>query len=465
MKSRLSFIFYMIIIIAMVSLITIGCVDKSTHITDEEFQAAWNEIYAEGEYEADGVVVILTLEETRKFKTYTAEDFAEAGDLVIQQDDYRRASYMKAVLAGETNTQMPWLDAETYQQGLSLRLTTPTKENIVRACILLSRRPEVEDVYPVVYADIAAGKTSKSIHDPYYITEEEYLSSWQKLFLQNKHYVKGEIYVNLTHEESLLFKEYSVSDFIDVGTSKIDYDDSYLADYVRRKLFGLPWNHEDVDQIDVNTYQRQIVLRLQTKDYESIAKAYTLLMRKKEVASAFASPYGELDSEGDPPVNLGFWYYNEDFLNIATAWRLTQGDEDILVGVIDTGIDGNHDDLINQIDHSVDTKHMDFTTDLDVGTPVTIPVDDVGHGTHVAGIIAAEGINYQPVGVAPGVRLVSLRVGDCIGTNPIDGNPILVNQTSWLINAINYANQSANNIGLIAHKISVFYNNNMEGVV
>ena len=49
-------ILLIIVIIAVLAALCVGCVDKTdeTTITDEEFQAAWNEIYAEGEYEADG---------------------------------------------------------------------------------------------------------------------------------------------------------------------------------------------------------------------------------------------------------------------------------------------------------------------------------------------------------------------------------------------------------------------------
>jgi subtilisin len=69
--------------------------------------------------------------------------------------------------------------------------------------------------------------------------------------------------------------------------------------------------------------------------------------------------------------------------------------------VIDTGIDFDHPDL------SVDAaRSKSFVTG------VTTADDENGHGTHVAGIIAARNNTYGVLGVASGASLVSLRVLD-----------------------------------------------------
>ncbi|GAA3015096.1 S8 family serine peptidase [Actinokineospora diospyrosa] len=76
----------------------------------------------------------------------------------------------------------------------------------------------------------------------------------------------------------------------------------------------------------------------------------------------------------------------------------------VTVGVLDTGIDGAHPDLAGKV-----LETTDFT-----GTGT---VDQVGHGTHVAGIIAgsgaASGGRYR--GVAPDAKLVSGKVCTAIG--------------------------------------------------
>jgi subtilisin len=85
--------------------------------------------------------------------------------------------------------------------------------------------------------------------------------------------------------------------------------------------------------------------------------------------------------------------------------------------VIDTGIDFDHPDL------SVDAiRSKSFVTG------VTSADDENGHGTHVAGIIAARNNTFGVLGVASGASLVSLRVLDKEGKGTL----------SSMIQALNY---------------------------
>lgn len=80
---------------------------------------------------------------------------------------------------------------------------------------------------------------------------------------------------------------------------------------------------------------------------------------------------------------------------------------DVVVAVIDTGIDGNHVDL----DGGKIIGWKDFVNNQ------PSPYDDNGHGTHVAGIIAGEGDgNPNYTGVAKGAALVGLKVLDSQGS-------------------------------------------------
>ena len=76
----------------------------------------------------------------------------------------------------------------------------------------------------------------------------------------------------------------------------------------------------------------------------------------------------------------------------------------VKVAIIDTGIDYTHTDLANNFDANV--KGYDFVnSDFD-------PMDDNGHGTHVAGIVAAEDDDFGVVGVAPAAELYALKALD-----------------------------------------------------
>ena len=78
-------------------------------------------------------------------------------------------------------------------------------------------------------------------------------------------------------------------------------------------------------------------------------------------------------------------------LHVPPLWERGLTGNGVRVGIVDTGIDAAHPDLAGRIAASVDFSGISEQ-------------DDVGHGTHVAGIVAGGGTAYR--GVAPGAALV-----------------------------------------------------------
>lgn len=78
--------------------------------------------------------------------------------------------------------------------------------------------------------------------------------------------------------------------------------------------------------------------------------------------------------------------------------------------IIDTGIDLTHPDL-----------NVSTTDNISFLANDPSPNDANGHGTHVAGIIAAKNNSFGVVGVAAGARVVSVRVLDATGNGPDSG--------------------------------------------
>lgn len=88
------------------------------------------------------------------------------------------------------------------------------------------------------------------------------------------------------------------------------------------------------------------------------------------------------------------------------AWEETKGDEDVIIAVIDTGVDLSHPDIKNK----VESTGRDFVNDDFDAT------DDHGHGTHVAGIAAAETNNNEGVaGVAWNAKILAVKAMDAEG--------------------------------------------------
>lgn len=122
-------------------------------------------------------------------------------------------------------------------------------------------------------------------------------------------------------------------------------------------------------------------------------------------------------------------------INAPGAWDITTGSSNIIVGVLDTGIDTSHPEFPGRINTALGRNFTDDTVGM---------TDPVGHGTHVAGIIGAAGNNGVGVsGVNWNVTMVSLRVFKNNGSGGGTGT------TAWLRDGINYAQN--NNISILNH--------------
>lgn len=93
-------------------------------------------------------------------------------------------------------------------------------------------------------------------------------------------------------------------------------------------------------------------------------------------------------------------------LQTPLAWEVTTGQPAVLVAIIDSGIDLNHPEFAGRIVAGYDYVGSD-----------PVPQDDNGHGTHIAGLIAAAGNNGLGVaGTAWGVRLLIYKALNSQGT-------------------------------------------------
>lgn len=192
---------------------------------------------------------------------------------------------------------------------------------------------------------------------------------------------------------------------------------------------------------DKSTYTLNVPL---TEDLDLIASELHLndsvtLVQKNQIFTLFDLPNDP--HLGAPNISEGNQPYIS-LLNIDDAWDITQGDPEIVVAVIDSGVAYNHPDLANQIwsnplissghdadgnDQHNDIRGWDFGSS-DEGD--NNPFDNLGHGTQVAGLVSAHTNNGDGIaGVGYNLSIMPIKVSDSSGE---------IN-TVPLVNAINYA--------------------------
>jgi hypothetical protein len=106
--------------------------------------------------------------------------------------------------------------------------------------------------------------------------------------------------------------------------------------------------------------------------------------------------------------------------------------QNIIWAVIGSGIDGRHSHFEKHQNLVLPPflRHVDFTSDMldDDDNAAEALVDDARYTTHLAGIIAGEGIEYR--GIAPKCKLVSLKVVDITGKG---SEATIVRALRWIL--------------------------------
>jgi len=156
----------------------------------------------------------------------------------------------------------------------------------------------------------------------------------------------------------------------------------------------------------------------------------------EEVLQAYRShpnvEYAELnhivsiDAVPDDPLYSTQW--SLDVINAEEAWDTNTGSPQMIVAVVDSGIDYNHRDLNdNMWVNAAEMNGLDAVDDDENGYVDDIygynfvynnsdPVDDHGHGTHCAGIIAAEGNNGLDItGVCWNTKIMAIKFLGSLG--------------------------------------------------
>jgi len=142
--------------------------------------------------------------------------------------------------------------------------------------------------------------------------------------------------------------------------------------------------------------------------------------RLQELSSVrYVQPNMKTEAEFIPNDPLWSSQWGPQKIEADLAWETTTGDHSVLVAIVDTGIEYTHPELtVNYVSGGHDWVNNDDD-----------PMDDNGHGTHCAGIVAAQANNGLGIAGIAQVRLMAEKVLGADGTG----------YDSWVANGIYHA--------------------------
>jgi len=112
------------------------------------------------------------------------------------------------------------------------------------------------------------------------------------------------------------------------------------------------------------------------------------------------------------PVNDSYFkdQYGLKNISAANAWNQAKGDN-VIVSVIDSGVDVDHADLKNRVVAGYDAFSRDSSKDAGDASGLNYVFGSYKHGSHVAGIISAEANNGKGIaGVAPNAKIMPVKI-------------------------------------------------------
>ena len=264
--------------------------------------------------------------------------------------------------------------------------------------------------------------------------------------------VEAKIFSHATIDED--FDDSSVLIVMDKRFGGINkrYDKNFFGEFPKKAIYDLTYISGDIASnrnIDKDNFNQIIQIKLTERSKENVLSVIRQIEKIDGVLSAGPNYY---DCQAALPPNSGgtryldLWGMHGDRgIQAEEAWNFTTGNRNTLggrnavrVGVIDSGLDAHPD-----LNANIVAEGGDFVNMISVpnNIPSSLRADGNGHGTHVAGTIAAAGTNANGVvGAVWNVQLIPLQVANAAGRWPIDA---VTRAITWAINnnvdVINYS--------------------------
>jgi len=170
------------------------------------------------------------------------------------------------------------------------------------------------------------------------------------------------------------------------------------------------------------------VVHLSPQTERDLKSKNEVLRIDEDIVISTSQPQSKNKNKKIPDQPIQEFPWNMLMIGADSAWPHTQG-QTVRVAILDTGIDLDHPDLLGNI-----KGHINIVKPKKSGD------DDSGHGTHVAGIVAALDNAIGVIGVGPEIELYAVKVLDKQGRGWLSD---LVDALNWCIdNDIQVINMS-----------------------
>ncbi|TLS35600.1 S8 family serine peptidase [Pseudalkalibacillus caeni] len=200
----------------------------------------------------------------------------------------------------------------------------------------------------------------------------------------------------------------------------------------RQILIRLKDGHEiDVKSLGLESIQTSAIMNEKgyrivkvpvSKDYDNIL---TQLRNHQSIIEANPDYINKTDYVPTDPYYSSQWHLKK--INMPQAWDITKGSSEVVVAVLDSGVNASVPDLQGRVLPGYDFVNNDADA-----------ADDNGHGTHVAGIIAANTNNIGVTGIDFKAKILPVKVADADGrislSDSISGIYYAIDQGADIIN-------------------------------
>ena len=187
--------------------------------------------------------------------------------------------------------------------------------------------------------------------------------------------------------------------------SPVDRSNKFKSSSVQFKSCSNFQNFSCIKLDNPNMQQNYISSLKYNSDIEYVEPLY-IYKSSQQSDLTFETVAHEVYSQDDP-YYMKDWQWGLQAINIYDSWGSTSESalSNIKIAIVDSGVDLDHPDLAANIIDGYDFVNND-----------SIPDDDNGHGTHVAGIAAAIRNNQEGIaGVAGGAKIMPVKVLDSYG--------------------------------------------------